>query len=103
VNEHAALRKAIGCPKAIDVPRVDACYRFTRKLRANKAMLDDCIAAVIGSLRDEMPYLGEHVAIGGSDLPAYANGQKYVFNNGPERKNFSNPDASWGNRSAIAT
>lgn len=32
VAEHAALRKAIG-----EAPSVDACYRFTRKLREHKA------------------------------------------------------------------
>ncbi|MCA1708817.1 MAG: transposase, partial [Actinobacteria bacterium] len=37
------------------------------------------------------------------DLPAYANGQRFLFNHGPERKRFSDPDASWGHRSAIAT
>lgn len=35
VTEHGALRKAIGCPDAADVPSIYACYRFTAKLRAN--------------------------------------------------------------------
>ncbi|MGI8809485.1 MAG: transposase [Acidimicrobiales bacterium] len=78
VAEHAALRKAIG-----GGPSADACYRFTRKLREHKGALDRCIAAVLASLHAEMPALGEHVAIDGSDLPAYANGQKYVFNTVP--------------------
>lgn len=43
------------------------------------------------------------VAIDGSDLPAYANGQKYIRHGGPERKKFSDPDASWGHRSSIST
>lgn len=37
------------------------------------------------------------------DLPAYGNGQKYVRRGGPERKKFSDPDASWGHRSSIST
>ncbi|MEA2826035.1 MAG: hypothetical protein QOG43_474 [Actinomycetota bacterium] len=98
VAEHAALRKAIG-----GAPSVDACYRFTAKLRQHKGMLDTCIASVIGSLRSELPDFGTTVAIDGSDLPAYANGQKYIYNHGPERKRFSDPDASWGHRSAIST
>ena len=98
VAEHAALRKVIG-----GAPSVDACYRFTRKLREHKAALDSCIAAVLASLRDELPSFGEHVAIDGSDLPAFANGQRFVYNHGPERKRFSDPDASWGHRSAIST
>jgi hypothetical protein len=103
VSEHAALRKAIGCPRIDDAPSVDACYRFTRKLRAHKGLLDACIAAVVASLRSELPGFGDTIAIDGSDLPAYANGQRFLFNHGPERKKFSDPDASWGHRSAIST
>lgn len=103
VTEHAALRKALGCRSVESVPSVDACYRFTRKLCEHKGALDSCIAAVIASLHAEMPGLGEHVAIDGSDLPAYANGQRFLFNHGPERERFSDPDASWGHRSAIGT
>jgi hypothetical protein len=36
-------------------------------------------------------------------MPAYGNGQRYVSKNGPERKKFSDPDASWGHRSAVST
>jgi hypothetical protein len=34
---------------------------------------------------------------------AYANGQRFVSKNGPERDRFSDPDASWGHRSAVST
>ncbi len=47
--------------------------------------------------------MGEAVAIDGSDLPAYANGQRFLYNHGPERKTYSDPDATWGHRSAIST
>jgi len=43
------------------------------------------------------------IAIDASDLPAYANGQRFVSKGGPERERFSDPDASWGHRSAIST
>ena len=36
-------------------------------------------------------------------MPAFANGQRYVSHNGPERERFSDADASWGHRSAIST
>ena len=36
-------------------------------------------------------------------MPAYANGQQYVSKNGPERERYSDPDASWGHRSAVST
>jgi hypothetical protein len=36
-------------------------------------------------------------------MPAFANGQRYVSQNGPERERFSDPDAFWGHRSAVST
>lgn len=102
VQDHRGLRRAIGCPRRWDVPSVDACYRFTKKLRKFKPLLGACIDSVLRSLQDEMPELGTHVAIDGSDMPAYANGQRYLSKNGPERKVFSDPDASWGHRSSIS-
>jgi hypothetical protein len=49
--------------------------------------------------------MGENIAIDGSDLPAYANGQRFVSKNGRERaaSEYSDPDASWGHRSAVST
>jgi hypothetical protein len=98
VAEHAGPRKAIG-----GAPSVDACYRFTAKLRRHKSALDTCITAVIASLHAELPEFGQHVAIDGSDLPAYANGQRFVSKGGRERERFSDPDASLGHRSAVST
>ena len=36
------------------------------------------------------------VAIDASDVVAHANGHRYVPKNGPEREQYSDPDASWG-------
>jgi DDE family transposase len=47
--------------------------------------------------------MGRDVAIDASDMPAYANGQRFLSKNGPERERFSDPDASWGHRSAVST
>ncbi|HEU5216047.1 MAG TPA: transposase [Gaiellaceae bacterium] len=49
------------------------------------------------------PDLGVDVAIDASDMPAFANGQRYVSANGAKRERFSDPDASWGHRSAVST
>ena len=98
VGEHAALQAALG-----DVPSVYACYRFTAKLRQHSALLDRCLAAVLGSLKEALPTFGRTIAIDGSDLPAYANGQRYLYKDGPLRKRYSDPDASWGHRSAVST
>ena len=80
-----------------------ACYRFAAKLRAFKPLLDACRDSVTAALHVAHPDKGTDVAIDGSDLPAYANGQPFVSKNGPERERYSDPDASWGHRSAVST
>jgi len=87
------------------VPSVYACYRFTAKLRTYGDMLARCIDGVTASLHAELPELGRNIAIDGSDVPAYANGQRFVCNGGRERADseFSDQDASWGHRSAVST
>jgi transposase len=99
VAEHASLRRVLG-----EAPSIDACYRFTKKLREHGDLLGSCVNAVLAGLKAEMPDLGSVVAIDGSDLPAYANGQRYVSAKSKvERKRFSDPDATWGHRSSIST
>src|SRR4029453_595449 len=103
VREHAALRAALGCSDPSDVPSVHACYRFTAKLRTFAPLLNACVDRVTAALHEQIPNLGTTVAIDASDLPAYANGQKYLYKGGPERKRYADPDASWGHRSAVST
>ncbi len=98
IAEHSALAATIG-----DTPSHWACYRFATKLRENRPTLDACFTALAASLRRELPEYGVDLAIDASDLPAYANGQRFLKKNGPERKKFSDPDASWGHRSAVST
>ncbi|HYM44775.1 MAG TPA: transposase [Solirubrobacteraceae bacterium] len=101
VSEHAALAAVIA-PDG-DVPSVYACYRFTAKLRDHTDLLQGCIARVLKELKKRNPVLGWDVALDASDLPAYANGQRYVSKGGREREKFSDPDSSWGHRSAVST
>jgi Transposase DDE domain/Transposase domain (DUF772) len=103
VREHAALRTALGCRDVASVPSVHACYRFTAKLRRFRPLLDACVDRVTAALHDQMPDLGTTVAIDASDMPAYGNGQRFIYKGGPERKTYSDPDASWGHRSAVST
>ena len=98
IAEHAALREGIG-----GAPSQWACYRFAAKLREHGDALVNCIDSILAKLRDARPDMGKTVAIDGSDLPAYANGQRYVKRGGAERKRFADPDASWGHRSSIST
>jgi hypothetical protein len=101
VAEHAALRCAVAGDGP--APSVYACYRFAAKLRAYHDVLDACLARVTAALHKHLPDMGRNVAIDASDLPAYANGQRYLSKNGPERERYSDPDASWGHRSSIST
>ena len=98
IGEHEALQEALG-----GAPSEWACYRFARKLRGHSRLLEDCLGQVVESLRERTPELGRDVAIDSTDLAAYANGQRYKYHGGPEREAFSDPDASWGHRSAIST
>jgi len=98
IAEHPGLQTALGAN-----PSVWAMYRFARKLRENRPALEACLDACAASLRAQHPDFGRDVAIDASDLPAFANGQRYVRNGGPEREKYSDPDASWGHRSAVST
>src|SRR6185437_11876163 len=90
VRDHAALRDVLGA-----VPSVDAAYRFSAKLRRHEYVLTACIESVLTALREAKPGMGKVIAIDGSDMPAYGNGQRFVKRGGEERKRFADPDASW--------
>lgn len=98
IAEHPGLSDALG-----GTPSHWACYRFARKLRSERAALAACLDALATSLRQHYPDMGREVAIDASDMPAYANGQRFIYNGGPERQVYSDPDASWGHRSAVST
>src|SRR5436190_11085454 len=98
IAEHPGLQDTLG-----GSPSLSSCYRFARKLRENHSALADCLDACAASLREQYPTIGRDVAIDASDMPAFANGQRYVSQGGKEREWFSDPDASWGHRSAIST
>ena len=97
IAEHSALQASIG-----GAPSQWAMYRFATKLREQKPLLDACLAGVAESLHERLPDMGRGVAIDASDMPAYGNGQRTLSRNGPERERYSDPDASWGHRSAIS-
>jgi Transposase DDE domain len=98
IAEHAGLQDVLG-----GAPSQWACYRFCRKLREHSDALADCLDRITDALRAELPEYGQDLAIDASDLPAYANGQRFLSKNGPERERYSDPDASWGHRSAVST
>jgi hypothetical protein len=98
IADHQGLREALG-----DAPSQWACYRFAVKLAKNREPLQVCLDNLAAALRERLPGMGENIAIDASDLPAWANGQRFLYKDGPERKTYSDPDASWGHRSAIST
>lgn len=98
IAEHPGLEAVLG-----GTPSHWACYRFARKLRIERERIAGCIDNLVAALREQYPDMGREVAIDASDIPAYGNGQKYLYNGGPERQVYSDPDASWGHRSAVST
>jgi transposase, IS5 family len=105
VRDHSDLRELLGCIHDEDMPSIDSVYRFLKKVRIHGDSLEACIAGVQSSLKTKKPGLGQDLAIDASDIPAYANGQRFVSNGGRERapEEYSDPDASWGHRSAVST
>jgi hypothetical protein len=97
IAEHQGLADTLG-----GTPSHWACYRFARKLRDERERIAGCIDRIALALREHYPDMGSEVAIDASDMPAYANGQRYIYNGGPERQTNSDPDASW-HRSAVST
>lgn len=100
VAEHWKLQRVLGCEG--NPPSVYAAYRFSEKLRRHGDKLQRCIDSVVEGLRSKVPDYGTNLAIDASDLPAYANGQRYLSKGGPERERYSDPDAAWGHRSAVS-
>ena len=101
VADHWRLQRALGCEG--NPPSQWAAYRFAAKLRQNAPAVERCIDGVVEGLKAKLPLYGRDLAIDASDMPAYANGQRYVWKGGPERNWHTDPDASWGHRSAVAT
>ena len=73
-GQRAALAEAIGWS-----PSEWACYRFAVKLRAHSPLVEATLGAIVSALRAELPEYGKDIAIDASDLPADANGQRFVL------------------------
>ena len=102
VREHWALQRALGCEGS--PPSIYSAYRFAEKLRKHGTMVERCIDSVVAGLKDKLPSYGTDLAIDASDMPAYANGQRYVSKDSEVERNWhTDPDASWGHRSAVST
>jgi len=76
VAEHWRLQRVLGCEG--DPPSKWAAYRFGAKLRENGDKVERCIDAVVEGLKAKLPTYGTDLAIDASDMPAYANGQRFV-------------------------
>lgn len=102
VAEHWKLQRVLGCEG--DPPTKWAAYRFAAKLRDNGEMVGRCIDGMVEGLKAKLPTYGRDLAIDASDMPAYANGQRFVSKNSKVERNWhTDPDASWGHRSAVST
>jgi hypothetical protein len=102
VADHWRLQRVLGCEG--DPPSKWAAYRFAEKLRDNGDKVERCIDAVVEGLKAKLPTYGTDLAIDASDMPAYANGQRFVSKDSEVERNWhTDPDASWGHRSAVST
>jgi hypothetical protein len=101
VADHWKLQRILGCEGS--PPSQWSAYRFASKLRENSGALERCIDSVVEGLKAKLPDYGTDLAIDASDMPAFANGQRFASKDGPERDWHSDPDASWGHRSAVST
>jgi len=102
VEDHWRLQRVLGCEGK--PPSKWAAYRFAEKLRDNGEKVECCIDSVVEGLKAKLPTYGTDLAIDASDMPAYANGQRYVSKDSEVERNWhTDPDASWGHRSAVST
>jgi hypothetical protein len=102
VADHWKLQRVLGCEG--EPPSVWSAYRFAEKLRDNGEMVERCIDGVVAGLKEKLPSYGRDLAIDASDMPAYANGQRFVSKDSEVERNWhTDPDASWGHRSAVST
>lgn len=102
VAEHWKLQRVLDCEGA--PPSNWSAYRFAAKLRENNDTLQRCIDGIVEGLRKKLPLYGRDLAIDASDMPAFANGQRYASKDSEvERDWHTDPDASWGHRSAVST
>ena len=54
------------------IPTKQAISRFLRKLKDHTDLLDACMAALVGSVREFLPDLGERVAVDSTDIKAWS-------------------------------
>lgn len=101
IREHEGLHAVLGCATDDQVPSIDATYRFVRKLRQCEGQRQ-CIDAVLEALHSKNPEMGKDIAIDGSSMKAYAKGATVRYPGGPVQE-LTDPDASWGRRSAVST
>jgi transposase len=70
-----------------DLPGEDALGRFLKKLVKHADLFDECIASLVGLLRELLPEFGAKLAVDSTDILAYSNGH---------REHPSDTDARWG-------
>ena len=84
VKPHGSPGRRAPLSQSVKLPRLSL-------LRApgsweHKGALDSCIAAALSSMRSELPDVGSTIAIDRSDLPACANGQRFMSTTAPSAR-----------------
>jgi hypothetical protein len=93
IRENPDLRAALG-----GSPSRHALHRFSAKLLRNGVPLATCVDRIVASLHCFFSELGTTVAVDATHVEAWAVGHETLWEGGPLRVNYSDPDASWGHR-----
>ena len=72
-----------------EIPSRFTYYRFIKKLKAHRELIEKCMAKTIEVLKKKLPGFGETVVIDSTDIESYVNWS---------RKPLSDADAKWGVR-----
>ena len=83
------------CGFGDQVPSEGVYSRFTTRLKAHVARQERAIIQVVNQLRSYLPDLGATLAIDGSFVPSFANGNR--------KPDPSDPDADWGFKNSAST
>ncbi|SRR5579875_1226287 len=84
---NGSLRLLVGLASVGRVPSEDALSRFFARLAQRWEEVDQIHARVIAEIHKLEPEIGGHVAVDGTAILAWANGN---------RRRPADPDASWG-------
>ena len=73
------------------IPSADAYSRFLKALMKERATFDEMFDSLIGQLKEQLPDLGQHMAVDSKAIESHARGRTDPLESG-------DPDADWGKK-----